>query len=114
MAKTKPVAVRLTETEIAILDGYAAKTGKNRSEALLHFLHLGLSDETSESPAATKADLDKLKSEVTALKNAQETTARALLEAIEKQPIVVQEAPSLPQPEEQEQRGFLQRLFRRG
>lgn len=85
-SRTKPITIRMPLKELAAVDSYAAANGISRSSALLHYVRVGLADESGERPA-TRSDLVALAAQIT--------------KAIEDRPVQVQQVPAIDPPREE-------------
>lgn len=94
-SRTKPITIRMPLKELAAVDSYAAANGVSRAAALLHYVRIGLADESGDRPA-TRSDLVALVAQIT--------------KAIEDRPVQIQRAPALAAPEV-EKKPWWRRLF---
>jgi hypothetical protein len=96
-SKSKHLSVRLPNKEAAVIERHAASQNCSRSEAILHYIQLGIKAEANEQPV-TKSDLALMQ--------------QAVIQAIQAQPIAVADR-LLPEAEDWKSKTLLERVFRK-
>ncbi len=106
--KTKNVSLRMTNALHAKLMAYATAHDLTQTKAIEELLEKALKAQ-SES-LATKTDIELLLSETRRLQDKQESTQATLMQAIQNQPITIQEL-ALKE-KENKPKGLFSRLFK--
>ena len=109
--KNKQLSLRISSEIHSKLTTYANAHSLSLTDACVSLLEKGLKAELE--PAVSKTDIEMLKAKIETLDANQTVRNTLLLDAIQNQPIAVQERLALEEPtaESQKQQGFFSRLF---